>query len=67
MTITSSELPDWSFEAEEISASVYRAFGRDRTGRTVEAIGLDPDTLIEQCKQEALRMVVEDRESGDCS
>jgi len=27
------ELPDWSFNADEVSAGVYRAFGRDHLGR----------------------------------
>jgi hypothetical protein len=53
------ELPGWSFDADEVSAGVYRAFGRDRAGRNVEATGLDPDALIEKCKQAALKMMTE--------
>ena len=34
------ELPDWSFDADEVSPGVYRAFGRDRAGR--RAVGLHP-------------------------
>jgi hypothetical protein len=52
------ELPGWSFDADEVSAGVYRAFGHDRAGRNVEATGLDPDALIEKCKQAALKMMV---------
>jgi hypothetical protein len=47
------ELPDWSFDIDEVSAGVYRAFGRDRHGRNVEACGLDPDALIGKCRQAA--------------
>jgi hypothetical protein len=48
------ELPDWSFDADEASVGVYRAFGRDRAGRNVEASGVDPEALIETCRQAAL-------------
>ncbi len=53
------DLPGWSFDADEISLGVYRAFGRDRAGRNVEATGLDPDVLIEQCKRAAQQMMTE--------
>jgi hypothetical protein len=53
------ELPGWSFDADEVSAGVYRALGRDRAGRNVEATGLDPDALIEKCKQAALKMMAD--------
>ncbi len=51
------ELPGWSFDADEVSAGVYRAFGRDRAGRNVEVTGIDTDALIEKCKQAALQMM----------
>lgn len=54
-----SELPGWLFDADEVSAGVYRAFGRDHAGRNVEATGLDPDALIEKCKQAALKMMAD--------
>ncbi len=59
------ELPDWFFDADEVSAGVYRAFGRDRTGRNVEVSGLDPEVLIENCRQAALQMMAEIRKSSD--
>jgi hypothetical protein len=65
MTDMFPDLPDWSFEADEVSAGVYRAFGRDRAGRSVEAIGLDPDELIEKCKQKALQLIDEIQPAGD--
>jgi hypothetical protein len=61
MSIVFSELPDWSFDADEISSGGFKAFGRDRAGRTVEITGLDPDVSIEQCKQAALQMMSRER------
>jgi hypothetical protein len=58
------ELPGWLFDADEVSAGVYRAFGRDRSGRNVEAKGLDPEVLIEKCKKAALQMMADSRKSG---
>jgi hypothetical protein len=65
MTDMFPDLPDWSFEADEVSAGVYRALGRDRAGRSVEVIGLDPDELIEKCKQKALQLIDEIQPAGD--
>jgi len=50
-------LPGWTFDVQEVSAGVYRAFGRDRAGRTVEATGVDPGALIEKCGQTATEMM----------
>jgi hypothetical protein len=55
MTDMFPDLPDWSFEADEVSAGVYRAFGRDRGG----------DELIEKCKQKALQLIDEIQPAGD--
>jgi len=63
-TRTFAELPDWSFDADEVSAGVYRAFGRDRTGRNVEATGFDPEALIEKCRQAALQMMADAQNRG---
>ena len=62
MPRTFPELPDWSFDADEVSVGVYRAFGRDRDGRNVEASGLDPEALIEKCRQAALEIMAEARD-----
>ncbi len=48
-----SELKDWIFEMEEISAGVYRAAGHDEFGRTVEAQGTEPEKLLEECRAAA--------------
>lgn len=61
------ELPGWSFDADEVSVGVYRAFGRDRAGRNVEATGLDPDALIEKCKQAAIQMMADSRKASGAS
>ena len=57
MSIKFEELPNWRFDADEISACVYKASGIDNQKRSVEAIGTDPDKLIDQCKQKALAIV----------
>jgi hypothetical protein len=59
-----SELPGWTFDADEVSAGVYQAFGRDRNGRSVEATGLDPEALIEKCRQAALQMMADAKKSN---
>jgi hypothetical protein len=65
MPLTFPELPDWSFDADEESAGKYRAFGRDRGGRNVEATGLDPDALIEKCRRAAFQIMAEVENSND--
>jgi hypothetical protein len=57
------ELPGWTFAATEISGGVYKAVGNDQSGRNVECTGLDPDALIEKCKQAALKICSATRES----
>ena len=51
------ELPGWSFDAEEVSAGIYRAFGRDQSSRNVDASGSVPETLIEKGRQTALQIM----------
>lgn len=53
MIRTSLDLPGWTFEVEELSASVFRVIGRDQSGHTVERKGIDPDELIRECIQDA--------------
>ena len=60
MSLEFPDLPGWSFGADEVSPGVYRAFGRDRSGRNVEVTGVDPDELIEKCRQWALQIVRKD-------
>jgi hypothetical protein len=49
--------PGWTFHVEEVSAGVYLVRGVDTSGRKVEATGLDPETLLADCKQHAARIV----------
>jgi hypothetical protein len=67
MTRSFLEPPCWSFEAHEVSTGVYRAFGRDRAGRNVEAFGVDPEALIEKCHEAALEIMAESRKPNDFS
>jgi hypothetical protein len=52
------DLPMWEFEMEEVSAGVYEVTGRDRAGHRVYAKGVDLDSLVEQCRNEALRLSI---------
>ena len=53
-------LPKWDFEVCETSANVYKVTGSDSAGRSVERQGLDPDSLLEEAKQDALSMMKRD-------
>ncbi len=50
------ELPGWTFDVDEVSAGVFRVRGGDQAGRTVETRGVDPDAVLEECKNSALRI-----------
>ena len=67
MSLTFPELPDWSFDADEVSAGVYRAFGHDCSGRTVEVSGLDPEALIQKCRQAAIELIAKTHPKADLS
>lgn len=54
--ITFPELPGWTFDVDEVSASVFRAVGVDEAGRSVQATGIDPDQLLEDCRRAAMAM-----------
>ena len=51
------ELPGWSFDADEVSAGVFMTVGSDRFGRKIQKTGTDPDSLIEACRQDVIRMM----------
>ena len=59
------ELPDWEFDGREVSPYVYNVKGTDRFGRFVEKTGIDAEALLEECRQDALRIVqaVADKEN----
>jgi hypothetical protein len=50
------ELPGWDFKVQETSMNVYKVTGVDPAGRSVERQGLDPETLLEEAKQDALEI-----------
>ncbi len=60
------KLRGWSFDVTEVSAGVYRVLCHDRAGRNIEVTGLDPDALLEECKQAALDMMAEQSKLGEC-
>ncbi len=54
--IEADDLPEWSWELEEVSAGWYRFRGRDRTGRTVECMGAEVFALVAEAHQAARRL-----------
>ena len=48
------ELPGWVFEIDEVSAGIYEVIGRDQSGRSVSAKGIDLDIVLEEGRQKAL-------------
>ena len=59
---SSPEFLRWKFEVDEVSAGVYRARGVDEEGRTVEAVGTDPEALLAQCRSWAAQ--IEEAKAG---
>jgi hypothetical protein len=57
MSITFPELPGWSFEVNEVSAGVYDVVASDSAGHRVESKGTDPDTLLQECRRSAERIM----------
>lgn len=47
------DLPDWRFDVEEVSVSVYRVIGRDNVGRMVAESGEDVDELLLKARRRA--------------
>lgn len=52
------ELPDWTFQVEEVSFGVFVVSGRDVQGRSVVKSGRDPDALLELCRSEAPQLSI---------
>ena len=50
------DLPEWSFEIDEVSAGVYEVTASDKRGRRFSSKGTDPDALLESCRQQAMRL-----------
>ena len=52
-----SELTNWNFKIQETSMNVYKVIGVDVMGRSVERQGVDPETLLEEAKQDAIKLI----------
>lgn len=61
-----SDLPEWSFDIDEISAGVYQIIAIDRKGHRISKTGIDPDGLIDECRHEA-RSMIPSSSSGETS
>lgn len=53
MSRTFPDLPEWSFDIDEVSAGVYQIIATDRQGRRISKTGIDPEALIQECRREA--------------
>ncbi len=51
-----SDLPEWSFELDEVSAGVYEVTASDNRGRRFSSKGTDPDALLKCCREQAMRL-----------
>ena len=56
MKKTYPDLPEWSFELDEVSVNVYEVVGTDKLGHKVSLKGIDLEKLIEQCKMDARKI-----------
>lgn len=63
MSIKFDELPNWCFDVDEVSAGVYKAYGSDKLGRSVEFTGADLDLLLKKCKNAAVEIT---KKIGSC-
>jgi len=54
-----TEIPGWRFDVDEVSACVYKVTAEDTVGRTFEKSGLDPDALLEEAKQYAVKVIAD--------
>ncbi len=58
MTVTLDDLPDWTFEADEVSMGVYRIRGRHRLGWTIQLTAESEGTLISNARKAAQEMAL---------
>lgn len=65
MKKTFPDLPGWTFDMDEVSASVYKIVGRDRQGHCVSAKGVDFYVILDECRKEAARISAEGKKSRD--
>lgn len=48
-----SDLPNWKFDIDEVSANVYEIIGIDTTGEKISFKGYDLDEIIDQSRERA--------------
>ena len=53
MTITLDDLPDWSFDADEVSMGVYRIRGKNSLGWTIDLTATSEEDLIAAARKAA--------------
>jgi hypothetical protein len=58
MTVTLDDLPDWTFDADEVSMGVYRIHGRHRLGWTIELTACSEEDLISGARKAAREMAL---------
>lgn len=44
-----AQFPDWEFEIDEVSAGVYQAVGRNKSGDVISFAATDPDEAFQAC------------------
>ena len=64
MIRTYPEYPDWSFDIDEISAGVYQVLAKDMRGYAITRVGIDPESLIDDCKREVATLNRTKNDSG---
>lgn len=47
----------WAFSVEEVSAGVYLVRGRDSQNRQVALTGTDADSLVRECRKQAMELL----------
>lgn len=47
------DLPNWSFNIDEVSAGVYEVVARDIFGHEFSVKGIDVTAILETCKKQA--------------
>jgi hypothetical protein len=57
MNKDANKLKDWEFKIDEISSNVYKVRGVDKAGRSVERVGTDPEIILKECKDDALKLI----------
>jgi hypothetical protein len=64
MTLTLNDLPDWTFDADEVSMGVYRVRGRHRLGWTIELTAESEEALISSARKAAQEVAVRNAAKG---